>query len=159
MLRQLCPDCKTDCKRSEEVPFEVSVTDCSGSEFKCWGTDSVILSTVSFSSAASSLTASSAGEASEVRKRHKKRGSGQTKKQGVPQRSTGNCQEGSGCAFLHRSRPRETKSEDERDPTRRPRQTSAAGTAEFAVFGLAMVAQIGTVDSAEPLLPPEAEVC
>ena len=151
MRCQLCPDCKTDWKQSEEIAFEVFDMIAPESSSSVGAPTLSSVSTASFSSAASSMTASSAGEVSDVKRRHKKRGGGQTKKPGAHQwnASHGNCQEGSGCAFLNRSRPRETESEDEGGPTRRPRQTSAAGTAGLAVFGLTMVAQIGTADSAE----------
>ena len=112
------------------------------------------MSVASMSSAASSVSVSSAaGSEGLFKKQHRKRGGGKNKKTGTLQwnASHGKCQGGSGCSYLHGVRPRDIKSEDEGGPSRRPRQTSRAGiqAAGFVVFGLAMVSQIEIAEAAD----------
>ena len=101
-----------------------------------------------------SVASSSARDSDILWKKHKRRGSGKgdkTKTSGpVQQRwNAGRNSQGSQCRYNH-ARPHDTWSDDEGSPSRRPRQTSGARTAEWVAFvGLTMVTQLGTAEATE----------
>ena len=98
-------------------------------------------------SSASSVASSSANESDVLSKRHKKRGGGGKAKPLVQKHWNAEKGHGKGfvCPYDH-ARPRDTRSEDEGSPRRRPRQTSGART---TFMGLAAVATLGTAEGVE----------
>ena len=147
-----CPNCKQGNKSYPPSQREAQALLCGASdtyEVKQMPEPTVdVIDTLTTWSSASSVASSSANESDVLSKRHKKRGGGGKAK--PPVQKQWNAEKGHGkgsaCPYTHHARPRDTRSEDEGSPRRRPRQTSGART---TFMGLAAVATLGTAEAAE----------